>query len=290
MPGRSPGLVTLLLTLVVSACADAPPPDPPAGPEAIEVVDAAGTVHRLEAPARRIISLVPSATLTLGALGAGDLLVARTDYDTVRWVAHLPSVGGGILPSHETLVELEPDLVIRFEGEQDVETPAVLDELGIRHVAIRPDRLADIRQTIQVLGAVSGRAAEADRLLHDMEGALQQVREEAATRSSVRVAYVLGGTPPWVAGSGTYVHEVLELAGGLNVFQDLGRLYASVSPEEFVARRIDIILTPVAASLPEGLHHGARVVEVGDLLELPGPNVAEAARQVARIFAGGEGP
>ena len=138
--------------------------------------------------------------------------------------------------------------------------------------------------------AVSGRGAEADRLLQELDAQLVQVRDEAATRRPVRVAYVLGGTPPWVAGAGTYVHEVLEVAGGVNVFQDLGRLYASVSPEEFVAREIDVILTPVAASLPAGLPHGARVVEVGDLLELPGPDVGEVAYRVARILAGGDGP
>jgi len=289
MPGRSPGLATILLALAVGACADVPAPEASGSLAGFDVVDASGTTHHMESPARRIISLVPSATLSLGALGAGDLLVARTDYDTAQWVAHLPSVGGGLLPSHETLVALEPDLVIRFEGDQDVETPQVLDQLGIRHVSIRPDRIADIREAIEILGAVSGRNAEANRLLRTMHATLSAVRDESATRDPVRVAYVLGGTPPWVAGFGTYVHEVLEIAGGTNVFDDLGRLYASVSPEEFVAREIDVILTPVAASLPEGLPHGARVVEVGDLLELPGPDVGEVARRVARILSGGSG-
>ena len=289
MPGRSPGLTTLLFALSVGACSDVPPPEASGAPGGFDVVDASGTVHHMEGPARRIISLVPSATLSLRAMGAGDLLVARTDYDTAGWTQHLPSVGGGLLPSHETLVALEPDLVIRFDGEQDVETPAVLDQLGIRHVSIRPDRIEDIREAITILGAVAGRASAADRLLRDLDAALLQVRDEAAGRDPVRVAYVLGGTPPWVAGPGTYVHEVLEVAGGVNVFQDLGRLYASVSPEEFVAREIDVILTPVATSLPAGLPHGARVVEVGDLLELPGPNVGAVARRVAQILAGGDG-
>jgi len=290
MPGRSPGLGILLpLVLAASGCSDTPRPDESRSFYGIEVIDAVGTVHHLERPARRVISLVPSATISLGALGAGDLLVARTDFDTVQWVQHLPSVGGGIQPSHEALVALEPDLVIRFAGEQDVETPAVLDQLGIRHVAIRPDRIADIRESLTILGAVTGHSGEADRLITQIDAALMMARAVAARSRPVRVAYVLGGTPPWVAGPGTYVHELLEVAGGVNVFADLSRLYASVSPEEFVARDIDLILTPQASSIPEGLHHGARVLVVGDLLELPGPDVGEVALELARLLAGEAG-
>jgi len=279
-------VVLLTVALAASGCSDAPTPDDSGSFYGIEVIDAVGTVHHLDGPARRVISLVPSATLSLGALGAGNLLVARTDFDTAQWVQHLPSVGGGIRPSHEAMVALEPDLVIRFAGEQDVETPAVLDQLGIRHVAIRPDRIADIRESLTILGAVTGHSDEAERLIIQIDAALITVRAAAARREPVRVAYVLGGTPPWVAGPGTYVHEILEVAGGVNVFADLGRLYASVSPEEFVARDIDVILTPIAAALPGGLARGARVIEVGDLLELPGPDVGQVAREVARLLAG----
>ena len=61
---------------------------------------------------------MPSATETLEALGAQDLLVGRTDYDDADWASALPSVGGGIQPSYETLVSLEPDLVVRFAGDE----------------------------------------------------------------------------------------------------------------------------------------------------------------------------
>ncbi len=289
-PGQSPGLAILLtVALAASGCSDAALPDDSDAASGIEVVDAAGRSHQMAAPARRVISLVPSATLSLAAMGARDILVGRTDFDTAQWIQPLPSVGGGIHPSHEAIVALQPDLVIRFAGEQDAETPALLDRLGIRHVAIRPDRIDDIRASLLILGAVTGHTSEADRLIAAIDSDLSAVRIDASGRDPVRVAYVLGGTPPWVAGPGTYVHEIIEVAGGINVFGDLERLYASMSPEEFVVRDIDVILTPVAASLPRGLAHGARVLEVGELLELPGPDVGEVAREVARLLAGGEG-
>ena len=71
----------------------------------------------------RIVSLVPSATRTLQALQVADLLVGRTDYDTMGGIGHLPSVGGGLDPNPEALLLLDPDLVIRFDGQADPATP-----------------------------------------------------------------------------------------------------------------------------------------------------------------------
>jgi ABC-type Fe3+-hydroxamate transport system substrate-binding protein len=103
----------------------------------------------------------------------------------------------------------------------------------------------------------------------------------------VRVAYVLGGSPPWVAGPDTYIHELIDMAGGVNVFADLAKLYGAVSPENFLAREIDVILTPDADALDPRLSRHTRLVEVSDAFELPGPSVAIAAKEVARLLREG---
>jgi iron complex transport system substrate-binding protein len=293
-------LIALILPWAVHACSpsDGPargPADgtPPDGSRAdgsgsvISLSDADGRQVQLPGSAARVLSLVPSATQTLAALGAASLVVARTDHDTVSWAQALPSVGGGLQPSLEAIVAARPDLVVRFAGPQDTRTPAALDELGIPHVGIRPDRIADALDAIRVLGAATGRAAVADSLVRHLQAGLDSVRADAAGRAPVRVAYVLGGDPPWVAGPGTYIHELLELAGGENAFADLGSLYAAVSVEEFLARDIDLILTPDAGRLGTRVTEGPRVVEVGDALEFPGPGVVEAARAVAAILRAG---
>ena len=115
------------------------------------------------------------------------------------------------------------------------------------------------------------------------------MRDSVADRPPIRVAYVLGGNPPWVAGSGTYIQELIELAGGENVFADLTRLYSAVSPEEMVAREIDVILMPRGADFDRALAGTTPIREVGDALELPGPAVVRAAREVARIIHGAAG-
>ena len=284
-PPRAHTLMLLLGLAAVGCGPDADPDRSGAADAAIRVVDAAGREHLLEAPAARIVSLVPSATATLLAIGAGDRLVGRTDYDAPEDLPPgLPSVGGGLQPSIEALVALEPDLVIRFAGEQDPGTPARLEALGIRHVAIRPDRVEDVLAITRMLGALTGRERSADSLVARIERELAGVRASVADLPVRRVAYVLGGRPPWVVGPGTYIDEVIEIGGGKNVFADLRSLYAAVSPEELVARPADVILVPRASAHDASLTPGARVEEIGDLLEIPGPRVGEAARRVARLI------
>jgi ABC-type Fe3+-hydroxamate transport system substrate-binding protein len=250
-------------------------------------VDAAGIGHVFDRPAQRIISLVPSATQTLRAIGAAGSLVGRTDFDTEAWAESLPSVGGGQGPNLEEIVALRPDLVVRFAGDQDPRTVERLDELGVRHVAVRPDHIADIYSMATMLGQATGHSAEADSLVEHIRGGLEDLAAAARGRSPVRVAYVLGGSPPWVAGPDTYIGELLNLVGGVNVFDDLDALYTSVSPEEFLVREIDVVLMSGGTEFDPGLAPTARVEVVEADLEIPGPEIVDAAVAISRILHGG---
>jgi iron complex transport system substrate-binding protein len=265
-------------------------PERDATPGEVRLVDAAGAELVLNRPARRVVSLVPSATETLRAMGAADVLVGRTDFDTAPWAAALPSVGGGIEPNLEALVALEPDLIVRFAGEQDPRTPSRLDELGVPHLAVRPDRIEDIYRTARLLGDATGYAAAADALVETIREGLATVGSSVRGLPRVQVAYVLGGTPPWVAGPGTYIDEVVSLAGGDNAFADLGALYSAVSPEELRARDIEVVLLSAGATYDRSLTPGARVEVVGDALEIPGPGVVDAAYRVAELLHGRSQP
>jgi cobalamin transport system substrate-binding protein len=254
--------------------------------EPVRLVDAAGDELVLARPARRVVSLVPSATETLRAFGGESVLVGRTDFDTSAWSAALPSVGGGLEPNLEAIVALEPDLVVRFAGTQDPRTPARLADLGIAQLAVRPDRIQDIYRTARALGAATGYTAAADSLVSVIQKGLAAVESRAGELPRVRVAYVLGGTPPWVAGPGTYIDEVMSMVGGDNAFADLGALYSSVSPEELLTRKVDVVLVSAEGAFDASLTPGARVKVVGDALEIPGPEVVDAAYRVAELLHG----
>lgn len=173
--------------------------------DSIFVTDAAGDRVALAGPARRVISLVPSATATLHAIGAEGALVGRTEFDTQEWAQHLPSVGGGLEPSLEAIVALEPDLVVRFAGDQDPRTRSRLDELGIPYLTVRPETLNDVFETALMLGKVTGRSEAGDSLARAIRAELDQTAEAVAGWPRLDVAYVLAG-PGHPHGSAARAH------------------------------------------------------------------------------------
>ena len=266
-----PALILKLLVyfaVLTSACQSTLKEKDSSSPNRIVLIDAAGLEVNLERPAQRIISLVPSATQTLEALGVSHKLIGRTDFDVEDWASDIPSVGGGLEPNFEKIIALKPDLVVRFAGEQDPNTRSRLDDFGIAHLSISPDRLTDLYKSILLLGKED----------------LVDLQQWTSEKPRLQVAYILGGSPPWVAGPGTYIDEILGIAGAQNVFSDLGFLYGSVSPEQMRSRIIDVVLISDNAQFDHKLTPEARVEKIGKALEFPGPNLAQTAKQIAHIL------
>jgi iron complex transport system substrate-binding protein len=249
----------------------------------LQLVDDAGTRHTFKAAPRRMISLVPSATEALLMMALADRLVGRTDYDRMPELTDLPSVGGGLQPNLEVLVSLDLDLVIRFAGDSDRATAERLTELGIPHFAVQPDGIEDVLAIIRDLGRITGASDAAEVLLNGIQIDLGDVARRVAALSKPRVAYLLGGDPPWVAGPGTYIDELIALAGGRNVFDDLGPLYAPVSMEALLDRDLDLILLSNGLTKPPPLAHVPSAVLPASV-EIPGPGLGQAARDIARLI------
>lgn len=249
----------------------------------VQLTDAAGTRHTFEEAPRRIVSLVPSATEALLAMAEADNLVGRTDYDRMPEIEGLPSVGGGLQPNLEILVSLDLDLVIRFAGESDLATAERLTDLAIPHFAVQPDGIEDVLTIIRDLGLIIGKEDAAAELLGEIGNALEGVSRRVAGLPEPRVAYLLGGDPPWVAGSGTYIDELISAAGGDNVFDDLGPLYASVSVEALLDRGLDLILVSEGLTPPTALGH-LPSAELPPSVEIPGPRLGQAATDIARLL------
>ena len=280
----------LVVTLV--GCDASPGQRAPAGtdgPETagasypVQLVDAVGRLHTFEAAPRRIASLVPSATEALLAMGLADRLVGRTDFDRVPELDGLPSVGGGLQPNLEILVSLDLDLVIRFAGDSDLATAERLTELGIPHFAVQPDGIEDVLTIIRDLGRIAGASDAADTMLREIRDTLDDVVRRVGNLPKPRVAYILGGDPPWVAGPGTYIDELMALAGGKNVFDDLGPLYAPVSMEALLDRDLDLILLSNGLTPPSPLAHVPSAV-LPSSVEIPGPGLGQAARDIAVLI------
>jgi iron complex transport system substrate-binding protein len=270
-----------------------------AGSTAISVVDDAGREVSLARPARRIVSLVPSATEALFALGAGPYVIGRTRYDTAPEVRHLPSVGGGLDPSLETLVALRPELVIGWEEHKSRGLRERLERLGIPLFAVSVRDTGHVFSTISRLGVLVGRDTAAMQLNRSIRGELAEVAASVAGLARPSVLFVVWNDPPMTTGPGTFIAQLVEIAGGTILFPDLPRDWSAVSMEEVVHREPDVVVLPVGgnrAYTREGLARQpgwreleavrrGRMVEVPtDLMTRPGPHIGAAAREMRRAI------
>ena len=246
--------------------------------------------------AQRIVSLVPSVTDLINALGEQGRLVARTRYDTVPDLAHLPAIGGTLDPSIERLVELEPDLVITGFPDQDGDASGNLARAGVSTLRVHAETLGDLRQILGELGRRLGIAHRTDSLWSAITDSLDAVRRSVAHGHPRSVFFVTWVSPPMTVGPRTFVHEVIEAAGGRNAFDDVHTNWPTVSIEAVVQRNPDVIVLPVAAgdsTALDALRHtpgfqnlrairDGRVLTVDrDLFTRPGPRMHEAARTLA---------
>jgi iron complex transport system substrate-binding protein len=286
-PAARVGFALAFLSLL-SACQDPQTgqlQDAELNPEGfpVRITDDSGREVELGTPPERILSLVPSATEILLALGLEGDLVGRTDYDRDPAVAHLPSVGGGLEASTEVIVSLDPDLVIRFDAGSDPRTPARLDALGIRHVAIRPDGVDDVFRIVALLGTTTGKSREAMALERRLRDELDDVASQVAELPRPDVVILLGGSPPLVAGSGTFLDELVQVAGGRNIFADIEELYAPVSIEELLRREPGIIVLSEGGTLPSALS-AIPVVRIPSEVQIPGVDLGASALLLAHLL------
>jgi iron complex transport system substrate-binding protein len=264
-----------------------------AGRAPIELIDADGRTLRLARPARRIVALMPSATETLVALDAVRQLVGRTAYDTASSVRHLPLVGRGLDPSTERLVSLRPDLVVAWEEGRNGRVRHDLEAAGIPVLSLRAQDTADVFRNIEQLGRVSGRDGTAAAFAARLRRELADVAASVAGVRRPTVFYVVWNNPPLTAGPRTFIGQILSLAGGTSIFSDVADSWPTVGLEDVVRRQPDVIVLPTGEMSRDNISQlrllpgwsdlrairAGRVVRLpADLLNRPGPHLAEAAR------------
>lgn len=302
--GRSIGAVAAVAVWV--GCGAPGGPGEAGSAAGIAVVDDAGRSTVLAAPARRVVSLVPSVTETIVALGSVDRLAARTRYDEAPALAHLPSVGGGLDPSVERIVALDPDLVVAWNARDDRTLAPRLEAAGIPVYRAEVQDTAGVFRTIARFGALLGREEAAAGLARSLRDTLAAVAAGSAGRTRPTAFYLIAGEPPRTAGAATFLGELLSIAGARSAFPELREGWPAVSLEAVVARSPDIVVLPSGPGLPDAaalaerpgwrdlaaLREG-RVVEVpADLVARPGPGIGRAARALARAVdaVAGRGP
>jgi iron complex transport system substrate-binding protein len=255
---------------------------------------------------RRIISLVPALTEMLFAMGAGPQVVGVSSYDSFPpEAASRPQVGALLDPDVERIFSLTPDLVITYGSQSDLRQQ--LERASIPVFDYRHAGLADVLTTLRALGRATGHDAEAGRLASAIERRLDAVKARTAAAPAPRTLLVFGREPGslrnmYVSGGTGFLHDMLGVAGGENVFADVARESVQATTELILARAPDVIIevregpalsdADVRARTADWDHLAAvpavraRRVHIvsGTGLVVPGPRVASAVERLAGVL------
>jgi ABC-type Fe3+-hydroxamate transport system substrate-binding protein len=265
-------------------------------------VDASGVAVELARPPRRIVSLVPSTTELLCALGLEDALVGVTVYcveprDVVREKIR---IGGEKNPDLEKIRALDPDLVVANVEENRREDIERLRAWSIPVWVAYPRTVAEGIGFIGELGALTGAEPRARALQRDLEALHERVQSACAGRPPVAVFYPIWRGPYMTINETTYIHDMLRVCGGRNIFADRTERYPTVTLDEVAALRPEVILLPdepfrfrrahVADfdAYPDvpAVRDGRIHLVDGKPFSWHGPRIAEALRTVPGLIAG----
>lgn len=265
----------------------------------------------LAAPPQRIVSTAPSLTETLFAVGAGPRVVGVTEF--CRYPAEAlkkPRIGTFLEPNFERILAQRPDLVLVVRN--PVRLAERLSQLGLRAVEIPQDTVAEILASIEQIGRLTGTGSRAAELTASIRRDLDAVRQRASQLPKRRVLFLVGRSPGTLqgmvgVGPGTFIDELIRMAGGVNVLADSPMAYPRVSVEQILAADPDVILDMGDFAHQEGkpLESGEKLRAVwasyrslkavrentvrqvaGEALIRPGPRVAEGARLCLELIHG----
>lgn len=262
----------------------------------IEVRDERGVDVSLTKSPQRIVTLLPSLTESVCALGACERLVGIDRYsNSPASVRALPQVGGGLDPNVEAIVALRPDLVLLAKSSRVTQR---LETLGIKVVALEPKNHADVKRVLDALGTILG-VDDAQRVWRAIDASVSAAAQSLpASARGVRVYFEVNNGP-YGAGESSFIGETLQRLGVRNIVPAALGPFPKLNPEFVVRANPDVIMVGVRSAVGleqrpgwSGIHavREGRVcrfdADAADILVRPGPRMGEAARLMAGCLTG----
>lgn len=269
-------------------------------------VGLAGAVVFAQAPPKRIISLVPNVTEILFAIGAGPQVVAVSNYDVEPpEVRSLPTVGALLDPDTEKIISLKPDLVITYGSQTDLQSQ--LKSANIPFFDYRHAGLDHIMVTMRALGQRTGHAQQAEEAASALQASIDAVKKRVAGKPRPKTLLVFGREPGslrniYASGGRGFLHDMLVVAGGDDVLNDIQKESAQLSTEMILARAPDVILELNSAtrlndadlkkvvdpwmtlsSVP-AVKNKRVIILLGPGLTVPGPRVIDGIEKMAKAL------
>lgn len=298
-------LAMLFISLLVSCTKPTVPTAvPTAVDSSITLTDGLGRTVTLDEPAQRVVSMAPSVTEILYAIGAGDQVVGRDTFsDYPEASLELTDIGGSMgAYSYETIASLDPDLVLAAEINTADQVKA-LEDLGLTVYYIsNPTDFEGLYEVIETVGLLTSHAEDAETLTESLALRVQTVEDAISQATSNPVVfYELDGSDPakpWTTGPGTFMDMLITKAGGQNVGAALSSSWAQISVEELLIQDPAIILlgdaaygmTPEQVATRTGWEDIAAVKENkiyafnDDLVSLAGPRLVDGLETIAKLI------
>ncbi len=288
LPTITAQLVFVLLALLFATSA----------PAEIRISDDKGNSIRLEAPAQRIVSLSPHTTELLFAAGAGELVVGAPSYSDYPEAAQkIPRIGGYNAIDFETILALQPDLVVGWHSGNGPRTIERLRELGLTVYSSEPRQLDDIPRALRRLGQLSDKRASANAAAEAFEQRLATLEQRYRDRPQVSVFYQIWHQPLMTIGGEHIINQVIALCGGKNTFANQRSLTVTISEEAvLLADPQAIIASGMGEPRPEWVENwrhwpGLQAVRDEqlffihpDLLQRPTPRLLDGAEQLCQAL------
>jgi iron complex transport system substrate-binding protein len=284
-------------------------------------------VTNLTVHAKRIVSLSPSSTEILFAIGAGDSVVGITEYcnhppDLKARIeaGELTRIGGYWESSIGAIMALKPDLVListarctvktkkrkvncKPEYETTAQVAAQLRSLGLNVLPLDPHSMNDVLNNILLVGRVIGNAAEATSLVEKLRHRIETVAEKSKAASHRPKVYFEVWNNPYISvSSGTWIGDLINLAGGANIFGNAVSEWPIIDPEDIIQRNPDILVFPVISDVPRfwgsfedvkkrsgwkninAVRNGNLYEVPRDFISRPGPRLVEALEMLEKII------
>ena len=298
-------IFTMLLSLAFFINACGPAASQPASPKSITVKDGLGRDVTLDVPAQRVISLAPSNTEILFAIGAGAQMVGRDSLsDYPEEAKKVADIGGGFDKLNtELILSAKPDLVLAADINAPEQIKA-LEDLGVVvYVLPNPKSFDGLYANLETAAKLTGHEADAATLIESLKKRVSAVEEKLASVQEKPLAfYELDGTDanaPWTSGPNTFIDLLISMSGGKNVGGVLSGEWAQISLEELVTQDPDIIIlgdttyggvTPEMVKARNGWDSIAavkndRVHSFDDnLISRPGPRLVDGLEAMAKLI------
>jgi iron complex transport system substrate-binding protein len=251
----------------------------------------------------RIISLTPATTEILFALGLGDSVVGVSSF--CNWPAEAalkPKVGTFSNPNIEKILSLKPDLVL-LTGMEQAYLKSILTELKIDYIIVDPSSIDELLQDIKRIGSITSKDKQAQALIKDINDTIKDISRRVSKRQKEKKPKVyieIWYDPIMSAGKGSFVNDMIKIAGGENITSDLPRSFSRVDPEEVIIKDPDVIILTYMKSAQwidesfskrigfddiEAVRNDRVVADINpDIILRPGPRVGQGLRELYRSF------